>query len=134
MLLRVPLVPPAFSSDVGSLEGQVGAVTERDGPTVTRTFQAAVSAAGLPHQRFHDLRHAAATLLLEAGEELGVVSRILGHATVSLTMDTYSHLTDRMTRARSRPDGRHSRSGVGVQRGYRPEFERPSGGDRRAIS
>jgi integrase len=35
---------------------------------------------GLPHQRFHDLRHAFATLIIESGEDLGVVSRTLGHA------------------------------------------------------
>ncbi|HVQ23515.1 MAG TPA: hypothetical protein VMT36_09590 [Candidatus Saccharimonadia bacterium] len=47
----------------------------------------------------------AATLLLESGEDVGVVSRILGHSTVSLTLDTYGHLTDRMTeRAAARMD------------------------------
>ncbi len=35
--------------------------------------------------------------LLESGEDVGVVSRILGHSTVSLTLDIYGHLTDRMT-------------------------------------
>lgn len=44
--------------------------TPLDGPTVTRAFQTALLEAGLPRQRFHDLRHATATLLLEAGEEL----------------------------------------------------------------
>ena len=38
---------------------------------------------GLPRQRFHDLRHACAALRLEAGEELLIVSRILGHSTLT---------------------------------------------------
>jgi integrase len=79
--------------------------TPLDGPNVTHEYQAALSPAGLPRQRFHDTRHAAATLLLESGEDVGVVSRILGHSTVSLTLDIYGHLTDRMTeRAAARMD------------------------------
>jgi integrase len=50
----------------------------------------------LPSQRFHDLRHACATLRLEQGEELAVVSRILGHASIATTADVYGHLTDTM--------------------------------------
>jgi integrase len=85
-----------FASSIG---------TPLDGPNVTHEFQAALSRAGLPRQRFHDMRHAAATLLLESGEDVGVVSRILGHSTVSLTLDIYGHLTDRMTeRAAARMD------------------------------
>jgi integrase len=63
---------------------------------VTRDLQKALARAGLPRQRFHDLRHACATLLLEHGEELAVVSRILGHAELSTTADIYAHLTPAM--------------------------------------
>ena len=54
--------------------------TSRDGTTldsrnVTQELQAALGRLGLPRQRFHDLRHAYATLMLEDGEELAVVSR-----------------------------------------------------------
>jgi integrase len=45
---------------------------------VTHAFQDALRRAGLPRQRFHDLRHAFATLQLEDGEELAVISRMLG--------------------------------------------------------
>ncbi len=43
--------------------------------------------------RFHDLRHTAATLMLRAGIPVKIVSARLGHATASLTLDTYSHVT-----------------------------------------
>ena len=67
-----------------------------DANNVWHHFQAVLAAAGLPRQRFHDLRHCAATLRLEQGEELAVVSRILGHASLATTADVYGHLTDAM--------------------------------------
>ena len=45
----------------------------------------------LPDIRLHDLRHTHATLALRAGIHPKVVSERLGHATVSITLDTYSH-------------------------------------------
>ena len=51
-----------------------------------------VAVAGLPRLRLHDLRHTAATLMLRAGVHPKVVSERLGHATVGLTLDTYSHV------------------------------------------
>ena len=72
-------------------------------------LQAALAAAGLPHQRFHDLRHAYATLMLEDGEELAVVSRTLGHADLSTTADVYAHLTPGC-RSGPRPHGRDPRA------------------------
>jgi integrase len=50
----------------------------------------------LPRQRFHDLRDACATLRLEQGEELAVVSRIFGHASITTTANLHGHLTDAM--------------------------------------
>lgn len=73
-----------------------GIGTPLDARNVTRALAAALERAGLPHQRFHDLRHAYATLLLEHGEELAVVSRTLGHADLSTTPDVYAHLTPAM--------------------------------------
>jgi integrase len=76
-----------------------------DANNVRHRFQAALAAAGLPRQRLHDLRHACATLRLEQGEELAVVSRILGHASIATTADVYGHLTDAMLgRAAERTD------------------------------
>ena len=75
------------------------------GPTVTRQFQAALEAAGLPRQRFHDLRHGAATLYLAQGVPLKVVQEILGHATISITADVYGHLVPELQQdAASRMD------------------------------
>jgi integrase len=50
------------------------------------------TAAGLSDTRFHDLRHTAASLLLIEGVHPKVVSEMLGHASIRLTLDTYSHL------------------------------------------
>lgn len=51
-----------------------------------------LESAGLPRLRFHDLRHTAATLLLSKGVHPKVVADLLGHASISITLDTYSHV------------------------------------------
>lgn len=73
---------------------------------VLRDLHRHLEVAGLPRQRFHDLRHAYATLLLEDGEELGVISRTLGHSQIGTTADVYAHLTPAMLeRTAARMDG-----------------------------
>ncbi len=62
-----------------------------DPESVSRYFRQAVKKALLPTIRLHDLRHTHATLSLQAGIHPKVVSERLGHATVSITLDTYSH-------------------------------------------
>jgi len=57
----------------------------------SRHFLQAVKRALLPAIRLHDLRHTHATLALRAGIHPKVVSERLGHASVSITLDTYSH-------------------------------------------
>lgn len=52
--------------------------------------------AAIPHMRFHDLRHTAATLLLGRGINPKVVSEMLGHAHVSVTLGIYSHVMPHM--------------------------------------
>jgi integrase len=54
--------------------------------------------AGLPRLRFHDMRHTAATLMLEQGVHPKVVAERLGHATVNVTLNVYSHVTPTMQR------------------------------------
>ena len=69
-------------------------------------FVRAQERAGVRRQRFHDMRHAFATLLLDAGEEIAVISKMLGHADYSTTVDVYSHLsTERSRVAAARIDG-----------------------------
>ena len=59
---------------------------------VLRNFASIVAAAGLPRIGVHDLRHCHATFLLLDGVPLTLVSKRLGHAKVSITLDTYSHI------------------------------------------
>lgn len=71
--------------------------TTFDSRNLTRSFQASLVVVGLPRQRFHDLRHSTVTILVERGEELAVISKVIGHSTVSTTLDTYGHLTAGMS-------------------------------------
>lgn len=70
-----------------------------DGIAFTRRFQAILQAAGLPHQRFRDLRHACASFLLAQGVAPRVVMETLGHSQISLTLNTYSHVIPALGRA-----------------------------------
>jgi len=59
----------------------------------TRYFKKMLVQAGLDRGfKFHDLRHTHATLLLQQGVNIKVISERLGHSTVNMTLDTYSHL------------------------------------------
>ena len=51
---------------------------------------------GLPHVRFHDLRHAHATFMLLQGVHPKIVSERLGHASIGITLDIYSHVLPTM--------------------------------------
>lgn len=68
---------------------------------ISRSFKRDLAAAKLPEIRFHDLRHGHATMLLELGENLKVISERLGHSTITLTADTYSHVREKMQREAS---------------------------------
>jgi integrase len=61
-----------------------------------RHFQPILKGAGLPKHRLYDLRHTCATLLLAAGEHPKIVSERLGHGSITLTLDTYSHVLPTM--------------------------------------
>jgi integrase len=60
--------------------------------TVTRAFSRIIKKAGLPKVRLHDLRHTHATLMLKQGVHPKIVSERLGHASIIITLDTYSHV------------------------------------------
>jgi len=59
-------------------------------------FNRTLDAAGIPRIRFHDLHHTAASLMLNHGVPVIMVSKILGHAMPSTTMDIYGHLIHEM--------------------------------------
>lgn len=78
-----------FASTVG---------TPLDGCNVTHRLQRILADAGLRRQRFHDLRHLCATLLLSQGVSPRVVMEQLGHSQIGLTMNTYAHVMPTMLR------------------------------------
>ncbi|CAN5910128.1 hypothetical protein BH23ACT11_BH23ACT11_12660 [soil metagenome] len=59
---------------------------------ITRSFKPLLRRANLPNIRFHDLRHTCATLLLSRGVHAKLVQELLGHSTIAITLDTYSHV------------------------------------------
>ena len=69
---------------------------------IERIWRPALRAAQIPDFRFHDLRHTAATLMLSGGIHPKVVAEMLGHATVAVTLDIYSHVTPDMQREAAR--------------------------------
>lgn len=82
------------AADAGALLMDALVFTTERGQPIHATnllpkLYADLAAAGLPRVTLHDLRHSTATILLEAGVPLPVVSRTLGHSTVRITMDLY---------------------------------------------
>jgi integrase len=71
--------------------------------TLWKRWQRLQQVAGIEHPvRFHDARHTTATLLLGQGVHPKVVSDMLGHSTVAITLDVYSHVTPAMHREAAR--------------------------------
>lgn len=66
------------------------------------SFAPLLEMAGLPTIRFHDLRHTCATLLLSWDVNPRIVSEMLGHATVAITIDTYSLMLPNMQEGAAR--------------------------------
>jgi len=81
---------PGYKNEALVLATSVG--TPLNGGNVRRAFYRITSRLGLAPLRFHDLRHTHATLLLARGVHPKVVSERLGHASIGLTLDTYSHV------------------------------------------
>ena len=63
---------------------------------VRRSFYPLLQRAALPRIRFHDLRHTAATLLLSSGINPKIVSEMLEHASITITLGIYSHVLPEM--------------------------------------
>jgi len=64
--------------------------------TLANRFNKLLGQAGLPHLRFHDLRHSAATILLAIGVNPKEVQERLGHSSITMTMDVYGHVLPTM--------------------------------------
>lgn len=83
---------------LGAVYQDNGLVCARDDGTpispssVTHGFTLVLEKAGLPKIRFHDMRHTHASLLLTQGWHPKMVQERLGHSTINLTLDTYSHV------------------------------------------
>jgi integrase len=78
--------------EIAKLErGGVTPAEQRRIERLRQAFEQRIKEAGLPRIRLHDLRHTHATLALQAGIHPKVVSERLGHSSVSITLDTYSH-------------------------------------------
>ena len=63
---------------------------------MVKLHQKALKRAGLPHIRFHDLRHTFATLALQNGVDVKTLSSMLGHYDAGFTLRTYAHATRQM--------------------------------------
>jgi len=77
--------------------------TDEDGEPLipqrtTHRFRRLVRRLDVPTIRLHDLRHTHATLLLQAGVPIKVISERLGHSTIAMTMDVYAHVLPAMDR------------------------------------
>lgn len=86
-----------FSSDVGT------PICPRN---LYRAMDAIRATCGVPDIRFHDMRHTSATLMLQAGVPVKVVSERLGHANVTITLNIYAHVLPGMQRQAAETLGR----------------------------
>jgi integrase len=67
--------------------------TAIDPDLITKAFKKMVKEVGVPHLTPHGLRHQYATAAREAGVDMGIISRNMGHASVAITEDIYAHVT-----------------------------------------
>ena len=90
---EIPLAPTLKEVLLAMLPRHSGPVFDVPVITLRRYFEQALTRAGIPSCRFHDLRHTFASLLVSAGESLPVVGALLGH-TQAKTTSRYAHLRD----------------------------------------
>jgi integrase len=91
------VISPYVFVTVGRRE-RAGEAVLYDPRSVTRAFQDQLERKGLPRMRFHDLRHAYATLSLAAGVPLRVVQEALGHTSIATTAAVYAHVLPQLQR------------------------------------
>ncbi len=102
--------------------------TALDPANVRRALNALLVQAALPHMRLHDLRHAAATLMLSGGVDVRTVMEVLGHSQVGVTLNTYAHvLPHKLDDAAQRVDALlASPTAISGQDGGQPRLQRRS--------
>jgi len=88
----------------GKLQGDDLVFSHADGAaydpdSITKAFRRVANSTGLNGMRFHDLRHCHASLMLQQGVNVKVISERLGHSGVAITLDTYSHVLPGMQEA-----------------------------------
>jgi integrase len=71
-------------------------ITTLSGSAIYNRFKRVLKKLGIPHFRFHDLRHSYAVVSIKAGDPIKTVQENLGHATAAFTLDVYGHVTDQM--------------------------------------
>lgn len=81
-----------FTTDIGT------PISPRN---LVRHFKSKLRQAGLPEIRFHDLRHTTASLLLEKNGHPKIVSELLGHSTITITLNTYSDIINPINKVAS---------------------------------
>jgi integrase len=87
---------PAYDDKCFLFAGKLGSPL-REHNVIVRRFKPILKRAKLPLSiRLYDLRHSCATVLLEEGTHPKVVAERLGHSSVTITLDTYSHVTPTM--------------------------------------
>ena len=107
-----PRSPPALTERVGASsyeDADLVFATRKGTPLdaqniINRHFKPLLQRAGLPPIRWHDLRHTCATLLLGRSVHPKLVQHLLGHASITMTLDRYSHWILSM--------GRHAADGM----------------------
>src|SRR4051794_1580240 len=95
-----PSTSPAGSGARGWVSAGKTGAPRRRGYT-PRRFVTLTKAAGLRQIRLHDLRHGAASLMLAAGVPMAIVSKMLRHSSIGITVDTYGHLSEDTARTAS---------------------------------
>jgi len=94
-----------MEQDLRGRQGSDGLVfTSRQGTalfatTIRRHWRETLDALELPQIRFHDIRHSCATILLDAGESLERVSKLLGHSSIRITADVYGYVSPEATKS-----------------------------------
>ena len=73
--------------------------------TINSLHEKILKGAGLPYIRLHDMRHTAATMMLQNGTDIRTLSAMLGHYDAGFTLRTYTHTTTKQQEKAAEPMG-----------------------------